>query len=203
MVWTVFWRTPIGRQVKFWRWRQKSCSRRQKNMTSSPTWKPLHCDNIFFQAVSGSWDITAEERDVKTMKTQQTLSVFTLVTRASKNWRPRQNAPLGVMLNFDARVKNSDAAQPRVTNVKTPIAYQFNHGHFEGPNKETSAALKQQTVKISNRYARSEKKLTCALHPPSGITRYPCWSVDCVYHMSDALQDHILLLHMSNWCSSH
>ena len=25
------------------------------------------------------------------------------------------------MLNFDARVKNSDAAQPRVTNVKTPI----------------------------------------------------------------------------------
>ncbi len=24
------------------------------------------------------------------------------------------------MLNFDARVKNSDAAQPRVTNVKTP-----------------------------------------------------------------------------------
>ncbi len=26
------------------------------------------------------------------------------------------------MLNFDVRVKNSDAAQPRVTNVKTPIA---------------------------------------------------------------------------------
>ena len=26
------------------------------------------------------------------------------------------------MLNFDARIKNSDAAQPRVTNVKTPIA---------------------------------------------------------------------------------
>ncbi len=25
------------------------------------------------------------------------------------------------MLTFDARVKNSDAAQPRVTNVKTPI----------------------------------------------------------------------------------
>ncbi len=25
------------------------------------------------------------------------------------------------MLNFDARVKNSDVAQPRVTNVKTPI----------------------------------------------------------------------------------
>ncbi len=25
------------------------------------------------------------------------------------------------MLNFDTRVKNSDAAQPRVTNVKTPI----------------------------------------------------------------------------------
>ncbi len=25
------------------------------------------------------------------------------------------------MLNFDARIKNSDAAQPRVTNVKTPI----------------------------------------------------------------------------------
>ncbi len=24
------------------------------------------------------------------------------------------------MLNFDERVKNSDAAQPRVTNVKTP-----------------------------------------------------------------------------------
>ncbi len=24
------------------------------------------------------------------------------------------------MLNFDARVKNSDAAQPRVTTVKTP-----------------------------------------------------------------------------------
>ncbi len=24
------------------------------------------------------------------------------------------------MLNFDARVKNSDSAQPRVTNVKTP-----------------------------------------------------------------------------------
>ncbi len=24
------------------------------------------------------------------------------------------------MLNFDAHVKNSDAAQPRVTNVKTP-----------------------------------------------------------------------------------
>ncbi len=30
-------------------------------------------------------------------------------------------SPLGVMLNFDARDKNSDAAQPRVTNVKTPI----------------------------------------------------------------------------------
>ncbi len=30
------------------------------------------------------------------------------------------HSPLGVMLNFDARVKNSDAAQPRVTNVKTP-----------------------------------------------------------------------------------
>ncbi len=25
------------------------------------------------------------------------------------------------MLNFDTHVKNSDAAQPRVTNVKTPI----------------------------------------------------------------------------------
>ena len=24
-------------------------------------------------------------------------------------------------MNFDARVKNSDTAQPRVTNVKTPI----------------------------------------------------------------------------------
>ncbi len=30
-------------------------------------------------------------------------------------------SPLGVMLNFDVRVKNSDAAQPRVTNVKTPL----------------------------------------------------------------------------------
>ena len=29
------------------------------------------------------------------------------------------------MLNFDARVKNSDAAQPRVTNVKTPIGSVF------------------------------------------------------------------------------
>ncbi len=35
---TIFWSTPIGRQVKFWRWHQKSCSRRQENMT---TWKPL------------------------------------------------------------------------------------------------------------------------------------------------------------------
>ncbi len=47
--------------------------------------------------------------------------VFTLVTRASKNLHPRQNAPLGIMLNFDACVKNSDAAQLRVTNVKTPL----------------------------------------------------------------------------------
>ncbi len=52
---------------------------------------------------------------------QWRVRVFTLVTRASKNWRPRQNAPLGIMLKFDARVKNFDAAQPRVTNVKTPI----------------------------------------------------------------------------------
>ncbi len=44
------------------------------------------------------------------------------MTRASKNGRPRQNAPLGVMLNFDVRVKNSDAAQLRLTNVKTPNA---------------------------------------------------------------------------------
>ncbi len=29
------------------------------------------------------------------------------------------------MLNFDARVKNSDAAQPRVTNVKTPFVFLF------------------------------------------------------------------------------
>ena len=31
------------------------------------------------------------------------------------------------MLNFDVRVKNSDAAQPRVTNVKTPI-FESEHG---------------------------------------------------------------------------
>ncbi len=45
---------------------------------------------------------------------------FHIGDAATKHWRPRQNAPLGVMLNFDARVKNSDAAQPRVTNVKNP-----------------------------------------------------------------------------------
>ncbi len=27
------------------------------------------------------------------------------------------------MLTFDARIKNSDATQPRVTNVKTPNVY--------------------------------------------------------------------------------
>ncbi len=49
------------------------------------------------------------------------------MTRASKNRRPASKmcdqSPLGVMLNFDARVKNSDAAQPRVTNVKTPVFF--------------------------------------------------------------------------------
>ncbi len=43
-----------------------------------------------------------------------------ILTPASKMC---DRSPLGVKLNFDARVKNSDAAQPRVTNVKTPIAF--------------------------------------------------------------------------------
>ncbi len=30
------------------------------------------------------------------------------------------------MLNFDARIKNFDAAQLRVTNVKTPIVNRWN-----------------------------------------------------------------------------
>ena len=56
---------------------------------------------------------------------------FHIGDAATKFWRARQKvcdrsrliiwrSPLGIMLTFDARVKNSDAAQPRVTNVKTP-----------------------------------------------------------------------------------
>ncbi len=47
--------------------------------------------------------------------------------RSDRTWESQNkgfhvgDAPLGVMLNFDTRIKNSDAAQPRVTNVKTPI----------------------------------------------------------------------------------
>ncbi len=57
---------------------------------------------------------------------------FHIRDAATKFWRAHQKvcdwsgliiwcSPLGVMLNFDARIKNSEAAQPRVTNVKTPI----------------------------------------------------------------------------------
>ncbi len=37
------------------------------------------------------------------------------------------------MLTFDARVKNSDAAQPRVTNVKTPIRFLWTQGPKDQP----------------------------------------------------------------------
>ena len=66
------------------------------------------------------WENLNKNGNFCTLSISREIRVFTLVMRASKNWRPCQNAPLGVMLNFDAHVKNSDTAQPRVTNVKTP-----------------------------------------------------------------------------------
>ncbi len=47
------------------------------------------------------------------------------------------------MLNFDARIKNSDAAQPRVINVKTPILSVFPPGlpKQSGPTQRLRQSL--------------------------------------------------------------
>ena len=45
------------------------------------------------------------------------------------------------MLIFDARVKNSDAAQPRVTNVKTPILAPHARGPFDATPRGVLGAV--------------------------------------------------------------
>ncbi len=76
------------------------------------------------------------------------------------------------MVNFDARVKNSDATQLRITNVKTPKAGNIQRRGYPGKTQNMhlgihatqSCSLKFITSKHTEHDVLQDIHMSCAMH---------------------------------------